>query len=55
MIIDKNGNELQAGDVVRFVALQYCSYEFGIIKIIDESGSLYIKYIGPLQHATRLP
>lgn len=50
MIIDKNGNELRVDDMVRFVAYRHGPYELGIIEIINESTSLYIRCIGPLQH-----
>lgn len=55
MIVDKNGNELQVGDMVRFVAYRHGPYELGIIETINESTSLYIRCIGPLQHVTKLP
>ncbi len=57
MIVDKNKNELQVGDMVRFIAYRHGPYELGIIEVVDESGSgsLYIKCIGPLQHVTVVP
>lgn len=54
MIVDKNGNELQLGDMVKFVVHKHSPYEYGIILIIDESGDLFIECMGPSQHASKL-
>lgn len=54
MIIDKNGNELRVGDMVKFIAYRHGPYELGIIEIIDDSDSLYIKCIGTMQHLHKM-
>lgn len=55
MIVDKNGNELQVGDMVRFTENRNGPYVLGVIEFINESTSLFLRCIGPLQHVIEPP